>query len=244
MAREGNSLNCRDATATVTRANARSNKVGRLVANSNPRLSSFTFTNPTINSEVSTSGFSWPTTLVRACSVALSGSANSCAGTVSGCTSPPANRILNSAAIVYCCGWSSTQPRSGASRESHLRVNLRAFFHKLLRFFFHAAFEGFFLGHALFGGVFADVFGDLHRTEMRAAHGAEVRGLRAFLQEGFVVELTRTLPSVLALRAFASQKSSRAVPTALESRAARFMPSSIVLLPFPKTHETFVPFQL
>jgi hypothetical protein len=43
----------------------------------------------------------------------------------------------------------------------------------------------------LFGGVFADVFGDFHRAEVRAAHGAEVRGLCAFLQQGFVVELAR-----------------------------------------------------
>jgi hypothetical protein len=48
-----------------------------------------------------------------------------------------------------------------------------------------------FLGDALFGGVFADVFGDLHRAEVRAAHGTEVRGLCAFLREGFVVEFAR-----------------------------------------------------
>ncbi len=50
-------------------------------------------------------------------------------------------------------------------------------------------FERLFLGDALFGGVFADVFGDLHRAEVRAAHGAEVGGLGAVLREGFVVEL-------------------------------------------------------
>jgi hypothetical protein len=35
-------------------------------------------------------------------------------------------------------------------------------FHELLRLFFHAAFEGFFLAHALFGCVFADVPCALH----------------------------------------------------------------------------------
>jgi len=43
----------------------------------------------------------------------------------------------------------------------------------------------------LFGGVFADVFGDLHRAKVRAAHGAEVRGLCAFLRQGFIVEFAR-----------------------------------------------------
>jgi hypothetical protein len=40
-----------------------------------------------------------------------------------------------------------------------------------------------FLGDALFGGVFAHVLGDLHRAEVRAAHGAEMHGLRAFLRQ-------------------------------------------------------------
>jgi hypothetical protein len=40
----------------------------------------------------------------------------------------------------------------------------------------HALLQRLFLGDALFGGVFADVFGDLHRAEMRTAHRAEVRG--------------------------------------------------------------------
>ena len=41
----------------------------------------------------------------------------------------------------------------------------------------------------MFGGVFADVLGDFHRAEVRAAHGAEVGGFRAVLGERFVVEL-------------------------------------------------------
>ncbi len=93
--------------------------------------------------------------------------------------------------IRTCCGWSATQPRSGASRESRLRVNLRALLYELLRLFFHALLQRLFLGEALFGGVFADVFGDLYRAEVRAAHGAEVRGLCAFLRQRLVVELAR-----------------------------------------------------
>ena len=45
----------------------------------------------------------------------------------------------------------------------------------------------------MFGGVFANVFGDFHRTKVRAAHGAEVRGLGAFLRKSFVVKLARGL---------------------------------------------------
>src|SRR5919108_6416702 len=60
-------------------------------------------------------------------------------------------------------------------RRSHLRVNLRTFLHKLLRLGFHTAFEDFFLGDALFGGVFADVFGDLHRAEVRAVFNCTSR---------------------------------------------------------------------
>jgi len=74
---------------------------------------------------------------------------------------------------------------------SRFRVNLRAFFHELFRLLFHPLFQRLFLGDALFGSVFADVLGDLHRAEMRAAHGAEVRGLGAVLRQGFVVELAR-----------------------------------------------------
>ena len=77
------------------------------------------------------------------------------------------------------------------SKGLSFRVKLVTLLREFPGLLFHAAFEGFFLAHALFGGVFADVFGDLHRTEMRAAHGAEVRGVRAVLREGFVVEFPR-----------------------------------------------------
>ena len=71
------------------------------------------------------------------------------------------------------------------------RVNLRALFHELLRLFFHPLLQRSFLGDALFGGVFADVFGDFHRAEVRAAHGAKVRGLGAVLRQRLVVEFAR-----------------------------------------------------
>src|SRR5271165_934315 len=46
---------------------------------------------------------------------------------------------------------------------------------------------------ALLLGVPADVVGDLHRAELRAAHRAEVRRLRALLGEGCVVVLAGPL---------------------------------------------------
>ena len=67
----------------------------------------------------------------------------------------------------------------------------RRLFDELAGFFFHAFFEGLLFGEALLGGVFADILGDFHRAEVRAAHGAEVGGFRAVLREGFVVEFTR-----------------------------------------------------
>ncbi len=74
---------------------------------------------------------------------------------------------------------------------SRLRVNLGTLLDELTGLFFHALLQGLLLGDALLGGVFADVFGDLHRAEVRTAHGTEVRGLCAFLWERLVVELAR-----------------------------------------------------
>ncbi len=64
-----------------------------------------------------------------------------------------------------------------APPNSHLRVNLRAFFHELLGLLFHPLLQRLFLGDALFGGVFADVFGDFHRAEVRAALGTSAFAL-------------------------------------------------------------------
>src|SRR3989442_11810707 len=49
------------------------------------------------------------------------------------------------------------------------------------------------LRDAVLGGVVADVLGDLHRAEVGAAHGAEVRDLRALGRQRLVVELARRL---------------------------------------------------
>src|SRR2546422_1049187 len=69
-----------------------------------------------------------------------------------------------------------------------LRVNLRAFFHELLRFCFHSLFERVFLSEAVFGSVFANVLGDAHRAEVGAAHGAEVGKLGAFGGQRLIVK--------------------------------------------------------
>lgn len=45
---------------------------------------------------------------------------------------------------------------------SYFRVNFCAFIDKFFALLRHPASEGFFLGDGLFGGVVAEVFGDLH----------------------------------------------------------------------------------
>ena len=86
-----------------------------------------------------------------------------------------------------------TKPQVGFTRiDGHLgggALNLRALFHELTRLLFHAALEGFFLGDAQLRRIFPHVFRDLHRAEVRAAHGTEVRALGTFLRQRFVVEL-------------------------------------------------------
>ena len=48
------------------------------------------------------------------------------------------------------------------------------------------------------------VLGYLHRTEMRAAHGTEVRGLRAFSGKSFIMELTRRIGNSPTLSTFST----------------------------------------
>src|SRR5216117_479890 len=59
---------------------------------------------------------------------------------------------------------------------------------ELLRLLLHSDLDGGLLVHRLLLGVLADVFGDLHRAEVRAAHRAEVRRLCRVLRESLVVE--------------------------------------------------------
>src|ERR1041384_3304285 len=72
-------------------------------------------------------------------------------------------------------------------------VDLAAGFDKFLRFFLHSEGQSRCLVDLLLSGVLTDVLRDLHRTEMRAAHRTEVRQLRAFLRQRFVVILARDL---------------------------------------------------
>ncbi len=69
----------------------------------------------------------------------------------------------------------------GFCKRLCLRVNLRAFFDEFAGFFLHPFVEGFFFGDLLFGGVFAEVFGDVDGAsapERRPAGNAS-RGLFA-----------------------------------------------------------------
>ncbi len=71
---------------------------------------------------------------------------------------------------------------TNSAHKSGWLIDFGSSFDELFALLIHPALEGFFLGDGLLSGVFPHVFGDLH--------GAEVGGLRAFLREGFIVELT------------------------------------------------------
>src|SRR6267378_5585285 len=74
-----------------------------------------------------------------------------------------------------------------------LRINLGARCGKLPRFLFHTNRQCLVFRYLLFGGKLPHILRNLHRAEMWTAHGAEMCGLRSFLRQGLVVELTRGL---------------------------------------------------
>ena len=76
------------------------------------------------------------------------------------------------------------------SKPSRLRVKLVSLIGKFFGLFFHSLFQRFFLGDALLCCIFPHVFRDLHAAKVRPAHGAEVRGLRAVLRQGFIMEFS------------------------------------------------------
>ena len=81
-------------------------------------------------------------------------------------------------------------PDKAAATSSRLRVNFCAALRRTLCLLFLILIRSASSSDSLlFGGVLAHVFRDLHGTEVWTAHGAEVRGLRAFLRKSFVVEL-------------------------------------------------------
>jgi hypothetical protein len=96
--------------------------------------------------------------------------------------------ISSMVTLGRCCGWSSTQPRSAVLANSRLRAKLRAFSHEFLRLRLHAALEGFVFAHALFGGVWAEVFGDSHgasafaEASSRKASAVEFMSWRRFVR--------------------------------------------------------------
>jgi len=57
--------------------------------------------------------------------------------------------------------------RRDQSRPARLRVKLAALFGELAGLLFHPLLQRFFLGDALFGGVFTDVFGDVNSNASR-----------------------------------------------------------------------------
>ncbi len=73
-----------------------------------------------------------------------------------------------------------------------LLIDPAAVFQELLGFFLHSFLDRDCHVLELVGlGIVADVLGDLHRAEMRAAHGAEVGDLVGFVGHGLVVVFPR-----------------------------------------------------
>src|SRR5450830_2121031 len=72
--------------------------------------------------------------------------------------------------------------------DSDLAIQLGAILDEFNGFHFHAFFQRRIVRDADAGRVFAHFLGDLHRTEMGAAHGAEMRHLGGILGQGFIVE--------------------------------------------------------
>ena len=70
-----------------------------------------------------------------------------------------------------------------------IHVDLRSSLGELAGFLSHADFERVLFRQLLFGGELSNIFGYLHRAEVRATHGTEVCSLGAFLRQSFVVKL-------------------------------------------------------
>src|SRR5439155_2989119 len=74
---------------------------------------------------------------------------------------------------------------------SRFGIHFGALLDEFAGFFFQALGNCLLFGQPLFGSIFADVLGDLHAAEMRAAHAAKMSELGAFLRQGFIVEFAR-----------------------------------------------------
>ena len=83
---------------------------------------------------------------------------------------------------------------------------------ELLGLGFHAGGQRLRLGHAFGGGKVAHFLRDLHRAELGAAHGAEMRHLGRVFGQGFVV--------VFLGRCGGPAQGDLGVPAALETRLA------------------------
>ena len=77
-------------------------------------------------------------------------------------------------AVLFVTANASPSQAAGAVFLGAL-VNLRALFHELDRLRFHALLQRLDIRYPLLRRIFTDVLGDLHRTEVRTAHRAEMR---------------------------------------------------------------------
>src|SRR5690349_13413018 len=73
-----------------------------------------------------------------------------------------------------------------------LQIDLSSLYFKCLRLCCHACAKRIFFAYTLRAGKLPYFLRDLHRAEMRAAHGTEVRDLGAFCRQCFIVVRLRS----------------------------------------------------
>jgi hypothetical protein len=86
-------------------------------------------------------------------------------------------------------GFPTSTLQACAPRILRLCVNFGTLLQEFFPLFLHSRFDRFFTREAMFSGVLANILCDFHAAEVRATHAAEVRGLRPFGRESFVMEL-------------------------------------------------------
>src|SRR5579875_798443 len=94
------------------------------------------------------------------------------------------------ASVTPCKRRPPTHPldRCDSRGLSGRTIDVATGFAELARLFFHALGQRLGLADTVCACVVAHVLGDLHRTEFRAAHRAEMRALVGVLRQGLVVE--------------------------------------------------------
>src|SRR5688572_17382356 len=127
-------------------------------------------------------------------SIASSCASSRAAGPESGSARHGAEHASTMIVVAIQCALRMTNLRASTGDAApvssilYARVDFPALLREFLGLFLHAFLQRLRLRDALLLRVFAHVLRDFHRAEVRAAHRAEMRELRAFLRQRLVVE--------------------------------------------------------